>query len=106
MLPRELEPLREHMVSHERGRFSAQAQPLHERVYKDLPPLGLTDASTFEEGGATIMVCTAQKQEYCGHCCCDYHEMNDMARRDAAADYADVDVADPDIASSFIPSQM
>ena len=106
-LPRELEPLRHVIVSHERSRVQAQTRPDHQRQYKAVPGFlpGFPGASTFEEGGAEILVCMDHHQEYCGHCTCDYRDMNEDARRAAAAEYASVDAADLDCAP-FVPKRM
>ena len=81
------------LIAAHRGNLRSQEhalqRPTHQRVYDDLPPLapGLPGSSTYDEGGAEIMVCTPHKQEYCGHCTVDFGDWNQSVRRQAAREY-------------------
>ena len=76
------------LIAAHRGNLRSQEhalhRPTHQRVYDNVPGTG---SSTYDEGGAEIMVCTSHKQEYCGHCAVDFGDGNQAARRTAARKY-------------------
>ena len=74
------------IAAHRGNRLSqdhALQRPTHQRVYDDQG----YGSSTYDEGGAEIMVCTPHKQEFCAHCARDFRDENQTVRRTAARNY-------------------